>query len=610
MTPLANLSTRPASHLQILAILAILAVLAIDAVHAAGQAPPREALQRPAPREFKTGNGRITGRVLTMEGTPLRRAQVRIGGPEVAPKAALTDADGRYEFRDLPAGRFTLTATKSGYVTVQFGQTRPFESGKPIELSENQRVDKADITMPRGGVISGRILDEFGDPVPDAMVSALRSTWAAGKRRLVNAGRAAVTNDLGQYRLFGLPPGEYYISASLRSGDTMMFVETMPGATVASPVASSPNSGYSPTYYPGTASGADAQRIAIAAGQEAQSTDFALLAVRLVKVTGIVINSEGKPVDSAMVNAVQRNSDIGGFVMPHTARTDRSGSFTLTGLPPGDYMLQTRSVQIFSGGDGNAMVFSARVAGPGAGGDPEFGMLPISVGAEDLSGVTVTTTKGTTASGRVLFEGGATPPNITALRVAAIPGEGEMMPMMAGPGGPGQTLSAEGTFELRGLFGQRFIRVLNPPQGWMVDAVRLDGNDVTDTGVEFKTGDPVSGVEIVMTARPSEISGTVKGANGALAKDYTVVIFSTNADKWTAPAGRYVMAGRPDQQGRFRVRNLPAGDYYAIALEYIEQGTWGDPELLERMKPKATRLSVQKGENKMLDLELSGAIIP
>ena len=88
------------------------------------------------------------------------------------------------------------------------------------------------------------------------------------------------------------------------------------------------------------------------------------------------------------------------------------------------------------------------------------------------------------------------------------------------------------------------------------------------------------------------------------------MIFSTDADKWIVPGGRYVTAGRPDQQGRFRVRNLPAGDYYAIALEYIEQGTWGDPELLERMKPKVTRLSLQKGENKMLDLELSGAIIP
>src|SRR5687768_2074317 len=127
-----------------------------------------ESMQFPGgPGRFKTGTGRIRGRVVSGEtGSPLRRAQVRISGPEIGAKTALTDSEGRFEFRELPAGRFTVNATKSGFVTVQYGQTRPFESGKAIELTEGQVLEKTDLSMPRGSVISGRILDEFGDPVP------------------------------------------------------------------------------------------------------------------------------------------------------------------------------------------------------------------------------------------------------------------------------------------------------------------------------------------------------------------------------------------------------------------------------------------------------------
>ena len=172
-----------------------------------------EGIQFPGPgRQLKTGTGRIKGRLATADtGTPVRRAQVRISGPDIMPKTAVTDSNGRYEFRDLPAGRFNINATKAGFVTVNYGQTRPFETGKAIDLGEAQVMDKADITMPRGSAISGRIVDEFGEPLADAQVSAMRSAWSNGKRRLQPAGRTAQTNDLGQYRIYGLPPGEYYV---------------------------------------------------------------------------------------------------------------------------------------------------------------------------------------------------------------------------------------------------------------------------------------------------------------------------------------------------------------------------------------------------------------
>jgi hypothetical protein len=229
------------------------------------------------PRQLKTGTGRILGRVLTADtGTPIRRAQVRITAPEIGVKTALSDAEGGFEFRDLPAGRFTLNASKSGYVNLQYGQARPFESGRPIELADKQVLDKANIAMPRGGVISGRLVDEFGDAVPDAMITAMRQTWLNGRRRLTPSGRTSQTNDLGQYRMYGLPPGEYFVSATLRNTDTMMFDVAMLGGPTSGASGRNPSSGYAPTYFPGTTNAASAERVTVAIAQEAQNTDFAL----------------------------------------------------------------------------------------------------------------------------------------------------------------------------------------------------------------------------------------------------------------------------------------------------------------------------------------------
>src|SRR5215471_1887991 len=120
----------------------------------------------PPGRTPKTGTSVLRGRIVAGDtGSPVRRALVRISSPDIGSKTALTDNQGRYEFKDLPAGRFNVSVTKSGYVTMQYGQSRPFEPGRPIELVDAQLMDKADVALPRGGVLAGRILDEFGEPV-------------------------------------------------------------------------------------------------------------------------------------------------------------------------------------------------------------------------------------------------------------------------------------------------------------------------------------------------------------------------------------------------------------------------------------------------------------
>jgi protocatechuate 3,4-dioxygenase beta subunit len=570
--------------------------------------PGGEPIQLPgAGRQMKTGTGRIKGRLVAAEtGAPLRRAQVRLSGPDVMPKIVFTDTEGVYEFRDLPAGKFTITATKSGFVNVGYGQTRPFEAPKSLELREGQSIDRVDITLPRGSAISGRIADEFGEPLADATVTALRSTWSNGRRRLQPTGRTATTNDLGQYRIFGLPPGEYYVSATLRGSQEMIVTEmAMVAMSTGGPAPDTPRSGYAPTYYPGTSSGSEAQRVALSVGQEVQNADFGLLPVRLAKVTGTVVGSDGRPLAGVSVSATPRNPAESTFmILPGTgARTDNNGNFTLNGVAPGDYTLNARGMTVVtSSGDGNRMVFQMRTTLDGGGGDgqSEFGSVPLSVSGEDVSNVMILTSKGATASGRLVWDGGSKPLKIDGLRVsAAAPDADNPLSMLGGSA----SVTPEGTFEIRGLAGQRIFRPSNVPVGWVLQAVKLNGEDITDSGVEIKPNQPVSGLEIVLTSRTTEVNGAAKAGN-APATDYTVVIFSEDPQKWTLPMNRHVTSTRPNQEGRFQVKNLPAGNYYAIALEYIAQGDWNDPEVLERLKSKATRFTLDEGQVESLELKL------
>jgi hypothetical protein len=201
----------------------------------------------------------------------------------------------------------------------------------------------------------------------------------------------------------------------------------------------------------------------------------------------------------------------------------------------------------------------------------------------------------------VVYEGGSKPTANTIRISAAATEDTGPMTLISGAA----SVTPEGTFEIKGLSGQRVFRVNGIPAGWVLKAVKVNGTDITDNGLEFKSAEAVTGVEVILTSKVTEVKGGVKAGNDP-AMDYTVVIFSDEPDKWRVPSSRHIATGRPNQQGQFQVKNLPAGSYYAIALEYSPQGEWNDPEVLERLKSKATSFTVGEGEVKTLDLKLEG----
>ena len=527
------------------------------------QAPPRDT----AP---KTGTSRIRGKVVAADtGQPLRKAQVRATSAELREnRLATTDASGVYEFTELPAGRYQLNASKGSFVALQYGQLRPFEAGKPLEVGEAQTIEKVDFSLPRGGLITGRVLDEVGEPATDVQVSATRFQFVQGRRQLVPAGRPAMTNDIGEYRLFGLPPGQFYLSATLRAAGAL-------------DVISSDRSGYAPTYYPGTANVGEAERLTIETGQTRAGVDLVLALTRLARITGSAVDSDGKPLTGGFVLLVQRSG--GGFSASSEGQMRPDGSFSISNVAPGEYTV------------------GALVTGGGivAGSSGDLISANVTVTGEDISGLRLAGVKASNVTGRVVLPPGAgdtiRPTTIQLSTPTVIPDP------LSGVG-LGR-INDDLTFELKMPPGQRLVRLFTPVPGVTLKAVRLNGADVTDAGIDVRANEDISGLEVELTTEQSELSGTVTDARNRAVKDYSVVVFARDAERWTN-GSRFFGGGRPDQDGRFKVRNLPAGDYYAIALDYVEPGAGTDPEFLEKVRDRATAFSLNDGQFRAVDLKL------
>ena len=536
--------------------------------------PPTAGVVRDAAPD-KIGTARLSGRVVSLEsGRPIRGAVVTARGSELREGHSVsTDAEGRWELRDLPAGRLNLSASKGGYVLLQYGQQRPHEAGKPIVLANGQSIDKLDFALPRASAVTGRVVDEFGEPVSNVRVSTMRYRFANGQRRLTSAGMTDMTDDLGQFRVHGLPPGDYYVVAQPPNV----------GAFLAS---SSDRMGYTQTFYPASYTPGDATKLTLTVGQEAQNLVIALARARLATLSGTLTKADGKPIVTGTVRVQETGS---GPTSTNMGVVRGDGTWRISGVVPGEYRLTAMVVE---------QSFEEIAVTGSSSGPMQIAQMPITVTGDDITGLALTTNTGGSLEGTIRFEG-ATPslPVGTAI-LATDAGQTGIGIAAAG------TIKPDWSFQIRGIYGRRILRPVGLPRGWHLKSIMLNGLDVIDTGIDVPPATRIDGIEVSLTQTAAELSGTAQSAKGTPITDYVVVLFPPEAERWGWQS-RFVQVARPDQAGRFTVQGLPEGTYLAAALEYMEPGEEGNPDFLEKLKPLATRVSVADGEKQTLTLKLS-----
>jgi hypothetical protein len=526
------------------------------------QSPSRD--QPPAAR---AGTGVIRGRVVRADtGEPLRRVEVRIDewspGERSGPAATMTDAEGRYELTQLSAGHYHLRARRGGYVDVEYGQRRPFERGRPLDLGEGAVLQNIDFALPPGAAVTGRVVDETGEPVALVSVSLSRRRYVDGARRLAPVSSGS-TDDHGEFRIFGVPPGDYVILASfggmeLGSKDRVRYV---------------------PTYYPGTPVANDAQRVTVGPGQEVAGITIALARAATATVRGVV-RSSGQAslgpftfVTARDLNGPEAYGETG------TAIAAGDGSFAIAGLLPGTYLLEARSPM-----------------------GSEFASKEVVVEGSDVAGVALTASKGATARGRIRFDTGDPPKELRPSQVFVMsdsldPRSDTHIDMSGGP----PVARDDWSFELHGLRGHGFVRA-GTMSDWEMKRVRREGVDITDTPLDFSAD--VDGLEIELTQQVTTVAGGVSDDHGDVALDATVIAFADEPSKW-GPHSRFIESARPDQHGRFTIKGLPPGRYIAIAVGYLEPGEERDPDLLEAWRRRGTPFTLSEGKTHALDLKLS-----
>lgn len=560
----------------ILALCALLALVGAGVV-AQAQAPQvPQPPQTPVIQDVETSKpppaGVIRGRITTYpDGAPLARARVILSRPTLEHSyVTITGEDGTYEITALEgANDYMLSASKTGYAPRMWGEHQLPEPPTPIVLTEGQTLENIDVALVEQLWVSGRILDADGTPFAGAIVSALRAVFVEDRREMVTVAEI-ITNDRGEYRLFGLPAGQYFISAV---DPAFLSTRDHQGPLV-----------YAATFYPGVASPEAATRLTLEPGTPRENIDFALNIVRPARVSGRITSYDNQQL-------------IAGAVVMSPFRADRAASFTVTdvdirpdgtyefaNVPPGRFIIRSRG-EITR--DGITL----------------FAAFTLSVEGRDVRGVDMTLYPGARVEGLIEWEGSTPrPADVSRVRVRAPMADGSQF----GDALTGH-ITGDDTFAIRGaMVGSHFLRVENLPEPWSLDTVYFQGQDVTDIPMTFQFGQEVRSLRLVLTDLSTRIDGTLLSTPRDDLESYKVVVFAANQMYWK-PGSRHIRIARPDRDGRFRFHGLPPTVYYLAASRDVDESDITDPRVLDTLTAGALVIRLAAGEQRTESLRVPTA---
>ena len=530
--------------------------------------------------------GTIAGTVVNEPGSqPLKKVLVQIVAEDQklgGNYTAVTDADGYFRVDNVVPARYRMYVEKTGYIEVN---RRGHKSEVNIfTVQAGQSLEDLQLHMLATSVISGRITDEDGDPMSGVNVVAQRKKpGKAGRETALNE----ATNDLGEYRLAGLFPGQYWIVA-IPPPDIRDYEQHNQKARLGtnqedSPSEAQPDTRYLTTYYPGTYDAMQASSITLRAGDE-MPVNFTLVPGRAYRIRGTLAG-----VTAAQKPGVELLSKAGDAYRANANEIGPDGQFEVRGVAPGSYVLR---------------------AGAGTGTQLLSVRQEINVVAADVEGVKLTPLPSFTLSGHIFVEGdGATSltqysPNLRQAELPEDPGFFMNQDFF----GTNTTVDRLGNFEWKNVDpGNYIVQVFGGHgQGFFLKSVRLGGRDVT-------TGFTVSGpamLELVVSTKGGAVEGTVvekeKDADDAHPVANATVV-AVPEEKYRKLADHFGM-GQTDQHGRFTVRGLAPGSYTLYAWQDLEDGVWRDPDFLKSQEANGTSLKVEEGSHQTVELKLSPVV--
>jgi Carboxypeptidase regulatory-like domain len=519
--------------------------------------------QPPQPKPGERATAIVRGQLTTVDGRGVPRAQLRFSSA-ADPRQMLfggTDADGRFEFGDLPPGKYLLFSAKPGFT--------PPPAPQAIEVAEGETRERVAVTLTKWGSIAGRIVDERGDPLQGANVQTLRVRFERGRRRLVAEGAAIASDDMGRFRIYNVPPGQFVVSASAGS------------------IGSNAIPGYARSFYPGTPNAGQAQFVTVGPSQDITGIDLALSRTRTARIMGRMLNSAGEPTTGGNVMLLPSQTSTSPAFVGAGARITTDGQFEFTNVVPGQYVIQ------------------ASRGRKGLSFEDEFGTLPVSVDGSDVTGLTLRTSAGSSIQGRFTFdtrEPSKRPGR--ALELSPVPVDVDLSPASTAIA----DIHDDWTFDIGGVNGPRRLQLTRVAPGWTLKEIRVNGIDATDRALPFGRADQSLGdVEVVLTDVVNELGGTIGNEVGDPLPGSFVVVFPTDRTRWYA-ASRFLRTAAAGAGGAFSIAGLPFGTYYAAAVPQLPPDgpdAWQDPEYLNALRRRATTVTVRDGEKQAIRLRTS-----
>jgi hypothetical protein len=548
------------------------ALICWGAAHAAAQAiqPPRD---NATPT---TGTGTLRGRVVTIEARnpiPIRDARVSISAPGIDP--VFTDSSGRFEFTRLPAGRYTLTAEKTGFARTRYGSRNDLDPAIPVDVgaaTPANTLDGIEIRIPRGAAISGRVVNELGEPVVGAPVTVGFLRTAGAETRFVAASRPVTqTDDRGEYRAGGLPAGRYYVSiAGAAEGASIPFAPTEWTRTT----------GWMRTFYPAASGVAGAAPVVVGAGEEIAGVDMTLAASPPAKLSLGILDATGAfPASGGLIN----------LVMPGDAPGDILSN---RGVPLGP-ATNGKMTPALEAGDWVAVALGTTRA-----------LAHIHLAPGEVTSLMLTLSPGARVAGRVVFDGTSAAPAFTSVRLGVRgAGQDTAVPSSGLSNGP-VTVKSDGSFEMTALAGTIVLQPASPLRGWMLRSVTLGERDLLDNPLTLTGSEDITGVQVIFTDQLADLSGTAVDAVGGPSAGCAVAIFPSDGS--AGFASRRTRLLRADQNGRFSVSDLASGSYLAAAMPDVDGEAWLSDDYLRRLRTTAVPVTLADHEKKTITLTCAG----